>query len=181
MWKGCKPKPLQIFAFVFNEFASAVFTLLLCSLSPNTHAWKPCKYKSRLKQKIHYGFLQLTSRSAGQRGAGASSTHQQHLHWDVAAAPAVSWDPATSTACLEGMEQRHLGIPAAPCPQGLSESWHLQSTPRQASSQASSLSSAGWKRMTSPTLGWAPHSLVPITKGQSIFPMWANQQGHLII
>lgn len=48
--KDCKPKSLQIFALMFNEFASAVFTLLLYSLSPNTHAWKPHKYDSRLKQ-----------------------------------------------------------------------------------------------------------------------------------
>lgn len=51
MWKGCKSKSLQIFALMFNEFASAVFTLILCSLSPNIHAWKPCKYDPRLEKK----------------------------------------------------------------------------------------------------------------------------------
>lgn len=38
MCRGCKPKSLQIFALMFNEFASAVFTLLLYSLSPSTRA-----------------------------------------------------------------------------------------------------------------------------------------------
>lgn len=77
MWKGCKPKSLQIFALMFDEFASAVFTLLLCSLSPNIHAWKPCKYNLRLKKKACYGSC---SSQIGAFGADIPAWEEEWKH-----------------------------------------------------------------------------------------------------